>query len=367
MSTATTTASVSDARRALAVVQDKKAPLDNRVDSIRTLLLSAKDKIGRGIAGLLTPERAIQVACNSIRKNPQILECTPASLFGAISEAATYGWVCDGVMGQASLVPFRNNKKGCMEVTLIPGYKGLRDLVRRSGQVDISMESVHDGDTYEYRGRFELPIHKYSQDPERRFKAVTHAYVVGRFRGGNVVTFSWSVGECLAHRDRYCQSWRRVKDDKVKAAESPWHQDNPAFRVMCMKTVLLDAIHRGEFPLSVEEREVAMRETTIQQVESATIDADSWLEAEPKSAIEDAREQPRQDTQEAPRETIEANALQDALERFNACQDLSGVKAVQKELESRNNQESWLATIAGMADDARDRIRASRGLRSNGK
>jgi len=268
------------------VAQDKQQPVDQRVNSIRKVMIANRERLGQAIAGLLSPDRMISIACNSIRKNPKLLDCTPASLFAAISEAGTYGWVCDGITGQASMVPFWNSRKRTFEVVLIPGYKGLRDLVRRSGECDVSMESVHEGDSYEYLGRFSEPKHTYSDHDDRRFRPVTHAYVVGRFRSGNLVCFSWRVGECIAHRDRYSQGWRRVKDDPAKAKESPWDVEHPSFRVMCMKTVLLDAIHRGEFPLSVEQQDVARRELDIAAQEAQTVDAEDFSVIEDPPAIE---------------------------------------------------------------------------------
>lgn len=249
---------------AMSVVMDRKQPIANRVDGLRKLMLSNKDKLTLGADKLLNPERMIQVACLSIRKNPKLLNCSIASLFGALSEAAAYGWVCDGVTGQASIVPFGE------DAVLIPGYKGLRDLVRRSGECDTVMESVHEGDEYEFRTPFELPHHVRSKDPERKFKPVIHAYVIGRFQSGAYKCFTLSVAECKAHRDHYSQGFKRVAGTS-KEADSPWSEKNPAFRVMCMKTVLLDAIHRGEFPMSVADAAVARRESSIAAVESSTI------------------------------------------------------------------------------------------------
>lgn len=258
------------------VIENTSRPLAERVDGLRKLMLMNQAKISIGAAGLLNTERMIQVACLSIRKNPELLECTIPSLFGALSEAATYGWVCDGIMGQASLVPFNNTKKKCKEATLIPGYKGLRDLVSRSGKCQTMMESVHVGDRYEFKSMFELPLHERSEKGDRKFQPITHAYVVGMFGGGIIKVFSWSVAECIAHRDRYSQSWRRVAgkkwpDGKSKEDESPWCERNPAFRVMCMKSVMLDAIHRGEFPMSVEDMNVVRRDEQFSAVESSTI------------------------------------------------------------------------------------------------
>lgn len=257
-------ATATEPTNALSIIQDRKLPVANRVDGLRKLMLANKDKLTLGADKLMNPDRLIQVACLSIRKTPKLLNCSIASLFGALSEAAAYGWVCDGVTGQASIVPFGD------DAVLIPGYKGLRDLVRRSGECDTVMESVHEGDEYEFRNPFELPHHIRSKDPQRKFAPVTHAYVIGRFKSGAYKCFTMSVDECKAHRDHYSQGFRRVAGTS-KEADSPWSEKNPAFRVMCMKTVLLDAIHRGEFPMSVADTAVASREPSIRAVESSTI------------------------------------------------------------------------------------------------
>ena len=353
----------------LTVVQDKKLSADVRVDSLRKLMYANKDRLARAVAGALTPDRLISVACNSIRKNPKLLDCTPASLFSAISEAGTYGWVVDGITGQASLVPFWNGQKKTFEVVLIPGYKGLRDLVRRSGEVVTTMESVHEGDTYEYNGRFDQPKHKYSDDPERRFKPVTHAYVLGRFNAGQIVSFSWTVGECIAHRNRYSQGWRRASKDGEntdKAKDSPWHQGNPAFRVMCMKTVLLDAIHRGEFPLSVDDQRLAGRELDIAAQESATVDAADMSEIIDPPAIEQDEntvDADDVDQGDAPDDADQnASVLNGVWPQFEACKMIGEAKELHARLKTELNLSGDnLLILDNWRDDTITRIRGTRG------
>ena len=263
---------------ALAVIKNRNLPIADRVDATRKLMLANAAKISLGADKLLNPEKIIQVACLSFRKNPELLNCTIPSLFGALSEAATYGWICDGIMGQAYLMPFKKNKGKSNEVTeavLVPGYKGLRDLVRRSGECDTVMESVHEGDEFRFNNPFGFPHHIRSQEPNRKFLPVTHVYVLGQFKSGAIKCFTMSVDECKAHRDHYSQGWKYAASQKNKPwlmEESPWNEKSPDFRVMCMKTVMLDAIHRGEFPMSVADMQVAKREETIAAVEASTID-----------------------------------------------------------------------------------------------
>ncbi len=336
--------------QALTVIGDRSRPLDERVGTLRDLMMKQAPKLEAAAAGTLTGERLVQVACNSIRKNPELLSCTVPSLFGAISEAATYGWVCDGILGHAYLVPFQNRQRNCKEVVLIPGYKGLRDLINRSGKCSVSIESVHEGDDYEYRGKFELPKHDYSKSPQRRFDPVTHAYVVGHFTSGRILCVSWTAGECIAHRDRYSQSWKRVAGNEAKAKESPWHPENPSFRVMCMKTVLLDAVHRGEFPMSVQDQQVASREIA------------------PAATVESEVSTPEFDLIEHDEGTVDAApAPEPDVDIFAECSTITACDEAYKDWEQRNpsvTAEQW-EQVAAARDARKEVIRSKRGQNSN--
>lgn len=237
----------------LAPKQPQQISVDVKVSKLKEQLMKNADGLRRALSGIMTPERAILLACGSIRKTPKLLECSPRSVFGAIAEAASYGWACDGILGDAYLVPFENRRKGIVECTLIPGYKGLRKLVEATGQVTLTMEAVHQGDEFEYKGRFELPKHVYGTVATRRYsEPVTGAYVIGMFMSTGIVkVFYMSADECKAHRDRYSQGWKTaVRYNKTE--DSPWNSDNVhEFAIQCCKTVLRDAIARGEFPMVV--------------------------------------------------------------------------------------------------------------------
>lgn len=92
----------------------------------------------------MTPERMCRVALQTIRRTPQLMNCTPESLVAAIVEASSLGLELD-LRGQAYLVPYKNS------VTLIPGYKGLMDLAYRSGRVtNIYAEVVCENDHFAF-------------------------------------------------------------------------------------------------------------------------------------------------------------------------------------------------------------------------
>ena len=312
------------------IAADSKADLDDRVSAMRGLMMANVERIQEAIGAVMDASRSVQVCCTTIRKNPQILDCTPASVMGGIAEAGSYGWTIDGTLGHAYLLPFRNTKKNCMEAVLVPGYKGMIDLVQRAGECTLSLESVHEGDDYDFQGRWELPIHNYSGHPDRRFRECTHAYVVARFKDGLIKAFSWTKGECLAHRDRYSSGWkRRPRED------NPWHEENPAFRTMCMKTVLLDACHRGEFPMRVEYAQLLNAESRVEGWEMPVGGPAALPEpGKAKAFLEDgntvapADESAQLPSGASPDNSDLALSLRTTLERIGACSDLEHIESI---------------------------------------
>ena len=69
-----------------------------------------------------------RLALTAFRTNRGLQNCTPSSIMAAVMSAAQLG-LEPHVQGQCYLVPHGN------ECTLIVGYQGLLDLIRRSGQV----------------------------------------------------------------------------------------------------------------------------------------------------------------------------------------------------------------------------------------
>ena len=251
----------------------------------------------------VTADRMIRVAINCIRKTPKLLDCDPASLFGAITEAATYGWELGGVLGHAYLVPFKR------EAQLIPGYKGLIDLCRRSGQIStISLEVVHEGDKFDYSiGDTPHIMHKPDdRNPKRHEKPITHAYAVVRLRDGGIQRSVWSQEQIDAHKEKYSSGWRFAeKGDSSKGGgkkDSPWHT---AWPTMAKKTVIRDMIQRGLIPVSAEYRDIVQRGI---QDDDEGIDLDTTIDIVPTSTDElsiegEAGEQSQDGTQTHPKPT----------------------------------------------------------------
>ena len=112
---------------------------------VRKLIQSdaVKAQIEKALPSLCKPDRFLRIAMTAITKNPKLAECTQTSLMSCLLDCASLGIEPDG--RRAHLIPYGN---AC---TLILDYKGLIELVRRSGDVvKIHADIVCENDIFEY-------------------------------------------------------------------------------------------------------------------------------------------------------------------------------------------------------------------------
>lgn len=141
-----------------------------------------KEQIVAALPKHLTPERFIRTLMTATIKTPDLLNCTEETLFKCIFDAAAIGLEIDG--RRAHLIPLRNRQKQGqpLEANLWLDYKGIAELVMRSGVVSsIHADIVCDNDTFEY-DRGELKAHKIDFKQERG--KMYAAYCIIRMKDG---------------------------------------------------------------------------------------------------------------------------------------------------------------------------------------
>lgn len=106
-----------------------------RLDRVLATVEEHEAKIVASLVAEIPRRRFLAVARQAITRTPRLWECTPASLLYALTAAAELGLEPSGLMGSAYLVPYRNRRTQRYEAQLIPGYRGLIGLARRSGEV----------------------------------------------------------------------------------------------------------------------------------------------------------------------------------------------------------------------------------------
>lgn len=124
----------------------------------------------------VSPARFLDLAVSAITRKPKLLECTLPSICRSLYFCATLGLLPDSPMGHIFVVPFWNNKIGCLEAQDMIGYKGFAHLAYLSslvGRIDAHAVRAKDFFDWEY-GSSEFVRHKPYDGPDAG--ELTHAW-----------------------------------------------------------------------------------------------------------------------------------------------------------------------------------------------
>lgn len=281
----------------LAKQEDKRTP----AQKVRAKMVAMAPRVQEAIGNSIDAQRCLTIAAMAIEANQKLIECGQTvggiqSLVQETAKMALFGLYCDGITGDAYLVPFKKNvaprgqtPRFEMRAQAIMGYKGLRKLVARSGECEVVGETVHEGDIFTYNGPFSVPQHRRSESLTRRSDKLLGVYILARFTSGTHKCFYWSREECIAHRDKYSENWKNAvewakKDGRqVDPEKNNWHEENPGFPAMCLKTVIRWAINRGELPMSIEDKRRGAATLIDAEPELKTVDAIEAMEFTPET------------------------------------------------------------------------------------
>lgn len=173
-----------------------------------TYLEKRKDLLGAGIPGHMTVEREIRTATVMLMQSKELKAAKPESFYVAVSIAINSGIGLG--MGKGYLVAYKDN------VSYVPGWKGLIDLVNRTGRASAWTGVVHKGDHFEY-ALGDSPFLTHRPGDNEDFKDITHYYAIGRVKGAeypHIVV--WSVNKVIKHLNQYNKVGGRhyaLKDD----------------------------------------------------------------------------------------------------------------------------------------------------------
>jgi recombination protein RecT len=200
--------------------------LKDKIVTVRDLILANRAQLEMALPRHLPVDRLIRMALTCFSTTPRLLDATPRSLLGAVIQCAQLG-LEPGVLGEAYLVPFRNNKAGTVEVQFIPGYRGLIALARRSGGIaTIEARAVHADDEFDYAYGLEpVLVHHPSKDEEEEAGPLTFVYAVCRLKDGGAQFDVMAKATVDKHRDRYSRA----------AKDGPWLT---AYEEMAKKTIV---------------------------------------------------------------------------------------------------------------------------------
>jgi recombination protein RecT len=187
-----------------------------KTNEIKSLLTNDKVRaqIQAALPKHMTADRMARVALTALLKTPKLGQCKPESFMKAMMDCSSMGIEPDG--RRAHLIPYGD------QVQLIVDYKGLVELVRRSGEVkSIMAQVVYSGDEFEYTLGLSPDIHHKPAVGDRGEPIAV--YAVAQLKDSAIQFEVMSAAEVNQIRDR------------SKAAKSgPWVTDWPE---MAKKTV----------------------------------------------------------------------------------------------------------------------------------
>lgn len=267
-------------------------PVTKKKNTIFDVIERGKSQFAAALPKHLSSERFVRIAITSIRQNPGLAPCTQESLLGALMTVAQLGLEPGGVLGQCYLIPFKNKKLGTIECQLQIGYKGLIELLRRTGQLsDIYAYPVYTNDEFDIEYGLERTLkHKPAfNNPEGRGE-ITGFYSVAILKDGTRAFEYMTKKEVIDHEAKY---------RKGNYKNSVW-EDN--FEEMAMKTVtkkmlkwlpvsieMLENIRKDEQVHTLDETTKEITSEYIEDVTDSVINADTGEIVEEKPTTEDLK------------------------------------------------------------------------------
>lgn len=219
-------------QKATATTATVKAERHTMQDYIKKM----QGEIKKALPSVLTPERFTRIVLSALSTNPKLSETTPQSFLGAMMTAAQLGVEPNTPLGQAYLIPYKNH--GVLECQFQLGYKGLIDLVYRSGQISvIQAHTVYENDEFEYELGLEPKLHHVPCKGEKG--SPIYFYGMFKTKDGGFGFEVMSVEDVRAFAKKYSKAY--------SSSYSPWTTN---FEEMAKKTVLKRALKYA--PLKAE-------------------------------------------------------------------------------------------------------------------
>jgi recombination protein RecT len=168
-----------------------------------------KPQLALALPTHMNADRMARLALTAFSSTPALQKCEPRSILASLMIAGQLG-LEPGVNGAGYLIPYTKNKKTAQgwekhqECQFVPGWKGLIDLVARSGRGTVFTGVIYRDQQYTFvdGAKRDLIIHNETDldDPSD----ITHAYAIGWVKNATMPIIElWRVSKIIKHRDKY--------------------------------------------------------------------------------------------------------------------------------------------------------------------
>ena len=213
------------------------AKKENKSKTIFDVIQAGAKQFATALPKHINSDRFVRIAITTIRQNPKLAQCNQESLLGALMVSAQLG-LEPGVLGQCYLIPYGR------ECQFQIGYKGMIELLRRSGQLkDIYAYSVFENDEFEMTYGLNRDLkHKPNLQDRGNFIG---CYCVAVLKDDARAFEYMTKEEIEAHGKKFSKTY----------GNGPWKTD---FEAMAHKTVVKKMLKW--LPVSVEFLEMAAKD-----------------------------------------------------------------------------------------------------------
>lgn len=244
---------ITDTRAANAVAASNAS---NATKTLQSQINLMQGEIKKALPAVLTPERFTRMVLSAVSANKDLAACETKSFLAAMMQAAQLGLEPNTPLGQAYIIPYRDNKSGTLRAQFQLGYKGMIDLAYRSDQVSvIDAQVVYENDEFDYELGLE-PKLKHKPALSNRGKAILY-YAMFRTKDGGYGFQVMSYDDVVAHARKYSKAF----------TSGPWSNN---FDEMAKKTVLKKVLKYA--PLKSD----FLRGFTADETVKSTLDADMF-------------------------------------------------------------------------------------------
>lgn len=253
-------------KTAVAEKQNDKNP----VAKFSGFMETYKKQIELALPKHLNKDRMVRLAVTEFAKSEKLQLCDAKSIIASVMTAATLG-LEPGVNGQGFLVPYGRT------CTFVPGWKGLVDLVSRSGMGTVYTGVIFSDQEYSFvdGAKRDLVVHNETDldDPSD----ITHAFAIGWVKGASMPVIElWRVSKIKKHRDKYNKVGKN-------------HYSFRDFEMYARKVVLLQVLKY--MPCSIELSRAIDVTNAAEEGHHVTLNGDFITVSEPDMSQESGQDQ----------------------------------------------------------------------------
>ena len=177
----------------------------NPVAKFSGFLDKLKPQLALALPKHLSADRMARLALTAFSASNDLQRCTPQSIAGSLMTAGQLG-LEPGVNGAGYLIPYEDRRRQQWICTFVPGWKGLVDLVSRTGRATVWTGVVLPGDEFDYQlGDSPFCRHKPGDSFDDGITGGwTHVYAIGRVRDAQMPVIEvWTRAKVMRHLDAY--------------------------------------------------------------------------------------------------------------------------------------------------------------------